>query len=295
MARETHPRKLRIVEIVTRRQSASPSEIGDDLGPEWRSPKGAASLRQLLRRMTAGRLLVNGAYGQYCVPSPNAGLQKLDTFHSTENDILAFLREIGGVADTKAIHLAVFGIEAYRARSYLYLLVARVLRESPLFRQDFGHGCWNLAPEQMSAFVVSGRFRFHYMSPDDREATFEATGAALMDARGDLDIHDVAADPAIREAMFRMAVKAPSARAKAMSEHRREIEQRARAEGIVAVDRIQAMVRESKDEIGTILYALFELGDSALHIGASAEFYRACGALFGVSPSHLSRGEIVPE
>ena len=89
-----------------------------------------------------------------------------------------------------------------------------------------------------------------------------------------------------------MSSKASAARAKALEYLGAEVEDDC---GKGASYRYKSLsLRERKGEIYVHLYAMFELGDPALHLVAPVTLYRACADRFGVDAAELSRGRVRP-
>jgi len=260
--------------------------------------------------MTGAHLLVKRGYGVYAL-SPNYRWRGLDVGDHTENAIARFLRERGGVARTREIHEAVGDRPVGgQDRGYGHRRITQALKASPLFRQDFGRGCWNLEEHELERLPLLGRWadyqiqvrwfengeRSGFESWEAKRADFfDSVGTAFMEARGELSLAEVARHPGIREALRGMGDAAPNARGDALDGLHSEVEGEARASGLTDQWAIAQNVRDRKDsELPMHLYAAFEFGDVRLHLAAPVEFYIACASFFGVCAAGLSRGQVLP-
>ncbi|HEY2007652.1 MAG TPA: hypothetical protein VGH23_01590 [Rhizomicrobium sp.] len=301
MAASTHPIKRAILAKLRHAGSASPKEIAEALGPEWQEKRNNARLRHILGRMTRRQLLVRQEAGRYTV-APGYEKEELDARAGTEDRILAFLRERGGVASTGEIHRAVAGhMPNTEERTQENELVTRTLKES--FRQDFGYGRWNLNPEELDRLPLLGRWADHRIQVDWRrdKSPFETwqearadlflrVGEAFADARGDLGVLEVASRPEVATILDAMTIRAPAVRAQALDDLRADVQAETGLEGY----RLGEAVRERKmTALMAHILITFEMGSVELHLAAPVELYTVCAALFGVCPVALSRGEVV--
>ena len=305
MAASTRSVKRSIIAKLEQAGTATPKEIAEALGDDWRQPPNDVRLRKMLGRMVNRRLLENPSRGLYRL-SPDYRWRGIDSRASTERYIKAFLKERGGVAKTAEIHAAVGGREPGDVRrTYEHQRVTLALKESPQFRQDFGRGYWNLSADHLERLPLLGRWasyriqrRWEIEGPksggatwqEDREDLFSAVGGAFADARGDLSIETVATHPDIAAALVEIGHRSPGARAQALGGLRADIA----ASGVSdPYDLTVAEIERKAREMPLHLYALFEAGSVDAHLAAPVELYTACATLFGVCPARLSRGEVV--
>jgi hypothetical protein len=309
MSRETHEVKRTIIATLESRGEASPRDIVAALGEEWRNEAKQLQLHKMLRRMVRGHVLKNTRYGVYTL-SPNYKMRGVSVFDLTEHSIVEFLRERGGIARTKEIQDACGDRQrGGEDRHYDHKRITLTLKESPRFSQDFGRGYWNLDEAERARLPLIGRWadysivvgwyergeRGGFASSDEMSADFfDSVGSAFMEARAGMSSAEVALVPEVRAALRVMADRAASAKADARDALREMVEADERARGVTDRFAIAQAVREREAAggLGEHLYAMFELGDVALHLAAPVEFYRACAALFRVCPARLSRGEI---
>jgi hypothetical protein len=165
--------------------------------------------------------------------------------------------------------------------------VTRALAETPEFCQPYGPGIWALPEEARKRLPLLGRWAAKELRSGDLVTFFESVGAAFADARGELSVEAVVAQPDIRKALADMAKRTHEAKGRACEEIRREVisELGACDEYLVT---LAAYDREQTD-LPTALYLLFEAGDVGLHRNAPPAFYRGAAALFGVDAARLSR------
>lgn len=221
--------------------------------------------------MVRAQILVRVGHGTYRL-SPQYKRISMSVAASTETLIADFLRREGGVASTKDIHSAVWDRKrGDKARPSDYRRVRLTLSGSPLFRQDYGRGFWNLPPDDMARLPLPGRWAAA-SDWQERKAFFVKVGAAFSIARGDRGLASVAQDRQIGSLLEGMVLRAGT---RSMA------------------SRLQ---REDKEAEGSCLppaayvYWLFEQGHPRLHMAARAIFYVACARLFGVDAVRLSRG-----
>jgi len=306
MAATTDDTKRAIIAVLERRGALHLREIGDALGPEWRGPEKNVRLRQMARRMARGGLLSQPGRGMYAL-SPNYQMRGLNVRDWTEKAIAEFLISRGGVARTREIVGAVGERPAGAERNYDHKLVTTTLARSGRFTQEFGRGYWNLPTTERAQLPLPGWVAAREIERDwvdggdfdsweaRREEFFDSVGTAFMAARGDLDIADVVGVAEVAAALGVMGQACPAARIKALEATRDDVMEDARTRGVTGAFEIARLVREWKAvEIGKQLYASFEMGNVALHLAAPVDLYRACGALFGVEPARLSRGDSAP-
>jgi hypothetical protein len=221
--------------------------------------------------------------------------RSVSSFQFIEARIRRALCEAGGIAKREDIDSALWMRErGSKERPYDYTLVTRVLRESPCFRQDFGFGYWNLGEEERSDLPLPGYWasaELDRLNTDNDEFIrqradfFEKVGCAFSEARHavGLEIDNVADDPAVRDALHKLASAGRGLRAEALAEAN------AMAKGANRYG-MGVAVFKTQSNLDVALYAMFEFGNLLAHIFADASFYRACGTLFRVCPAKLSRG-----
>jgi hypothetical protein len=305
MAKSIHDTKLAILAILDRVGTASPKQIGSELGGEWLKPKRGLQLRKLLLRMAKVHLVAKLRHGLYA-PCPDRDTRERTARAVTVESILAHLRECGGIARTGDIQRAV-GDRPRGGHGYDHKKITLALKESPLFDQYFGRGWWNLTERDLETVPVIGKWRSRFIEREwrkskerdepwerKRDSLFDNIGSAFMQARGRLNIADVVAEPGIHEALLMMGKGAPRARAQAINALRVRVEKEAQLGTIKERWAIEKLLRDrKKSDLPLYLYMEFELGDVELHLAAPVEFYKACAALFGVCPAQLSRGGVV--
>jgi hypothetical protein len=293
-----HERWRGIETVVARLGEVSREEIERHLPPEM--GLGGRALGKVVRRMVVGGRLQKVRHGVFRL-HPNHKAHAHSVFEFTERRILEILRECGGIAKREEIDKGL-GIERRGAQEYGYVLAGRVLRESPHFRQDFGHGYWNLDRNERDKLPLTGYWAVSDLgyacrllgSHHSQQRFFEAVGGAFAEARDRscLDIDVAACDPAIWEGLSKIVGAAKGLRAEVVNEVREMAQVEVRRKGITGGPEAFATLQAHKTALIPTCLAMFEAGREATHLSADAAFYRACAALYGVCPAKLSRGSV---
>jgi hypothetical protein len=309
MARNTLKHKREIIATIESLGEASPSDIRAALGPAWAGETKRVELQQTLGRLTKKHLVEHSGYGWYTLPA-NAGLRSIDVHDQTENEIAEFLRTCGGIARTLHIHKAIYDRPAgLKDRDHDYKRVTLALKESPLFRQDFRRGYWNLLDEEREVLPMLGKWasvqikrdwfgndeRGDFASWDaKRDDFFNSVGSAFVDASDEWNSAELVQVSGVRDALQVMAKNAPGAKDEAREAFWRRLEREERERGVTDVYALAQAARDGGEGWLEHLYAMFLVGDARAHLAAPVEFYRACAEVFAVCPARLSRGEVVP-
>lgn len=296
MATATHPTKQAILDaIAALGGEARQIEIARALGREWTTERAYIRLRQTMGRMVKSHVLTTVKRGLYRV-RPTFHRRGFDRRDGLVRAIEAYLVECCGVASTAAIHNATGARDlAGGARDDDHNRVTRALAQTPeRFCQPYGRGIWALTPEARERLPLLGRWAVKELTPGERAGFFEAVGAAFAEARGELDVEDVVARPAIRAALEGMADTAHKAKQLACEEIRTEVMAELAAKGVSSEYAITLATYDREDhDLPLVLYLQFEAGRADVHIAATPEFYRGVAALYGVDAARLSRGEVV--
>lgn len=258
-------------------EQLSPSQVQSKLmeDTEFDDP---VQVRQALSRMVTADLLEKPARGLYRL-HPTWHRRAATVPGQVAADIRIFLRTEGGVACTKDIHRHIWDRpKGSLERPYEYRLVTSTLSRSHWFSQEFGRGYWNLEAEELRRLPRLGRWTAKVIARRGGDLTcrdeyFSAVGDAFSEARGDLSLSDVVGDLGIRAALGRVA------------------ERVSRLHGNRFLPPNALGARRCVEWLSAT-YRDFENGRVSTHLAAHANFYRACGSLFEVSGSALSRGRV---
>jgi hypothetical protein len=281
----SRPVQAVVLESLMRLVTASPQEIAARYQKADASVSGVA-VRKALRRMLARGVVRKVGYGRYSLSAeywermePPGDLMR--------REITDFLSDVGGVAKRSEINRRFGAHPEGEERDALYRRITTTLAEGGNFRQDFGHGVWNLPREELEYLPLTGRWATQRLLKVDgstaalerAQVYFNGVGAAFSRAR-DRFIEDLVEDPDLRELLEELGSKCPNLLSRLWTGRN--------------------VIGESRKMPHAALYAAFESGNFTLHRTAPAAFYRRCAEMFGCDPGPLSRGgadlaEVLPE